>query len=117
MVKIVSVERRVNKNNEPFWALNVESGLELIQSKQSGMFYATSKKSSIPSTFSEVTAKGLIGSQIPGSIVRVTVPEYEFTIPSTGEVITLNHRWSYTPESESVTEVILQKELMEEVTF
>ena len=62
------------------------------------MFYATAKKAIISSTFDEMTCKGLIGTQISGSIEKQECEPYEYVIQETGEEITLAHRWVYVPE-------------------
>ncbi len=37
--------------------------------------------------------QGLIGQELPGSIVKQECEAYQYTIKDTGEVITLQHRW------------------------
>jgi hypothetical protein len=56
------------------------------------------RKCRVPSTFNLDVAKMLIGSTIPGTVVRVEVEGYEYTVPSTGEVIKLAHSYAYQPE-------------------
>ena len=70
----------------------------MVQSLDSGNFYATVKKCSVSSTFSEEQAAQFIGKQLPGTINRMDCDPYDFTIPETGEVIELSHRWVYSPE-------------------
>ena len=67
------------------------------------MFYATAKKAIIPSTFDEVTCKGLIGTQIPGSIEKQECEPYEYVVQETGEEIILSHRWVYVPKVSDTT--------------
>ena len=43
-------------------------------------------------------AKTLIGSQIPGNVVRIQVEQYDYINKRTGEVIKLQHSYSYQPE-------------------
>src|SRR5690606_40836235 len=69
-----------------------------VCSSDLGMFYATAKKAIIPSTFDEITCKGLIGTQIPGSIEKQECEPYEYVVQETGEEIILSHRWVYVPE-------------------
>jgi len=107
MVRIVDFKRRTNSNGEEFYALVLESGLELVKSKATGNYYATSKKASITSTFNEATCANLIGQQIPGSVQRVECEPYDFTVKVTGEVLTLTHRWVYLKEGETVEERII----------
>ena len=107
MVTVVDFKERVNRNGEPFYALILQGGIELVKSQETGNFYATAKRASISSTFDELTCKGLIGQQITGSIQRVKVDPYEFTVKETGEIITLAHRWVYLKEGESVEQRVL----------
>jgi hypothetical protein len=73
MVTVSSYVPRTRKDGTTFIALEISGGLELVQSGNTGKFYATLRKTSIPCTFDETLAKTLIGTQMPGSIVRVTV--------------------------------------------
>lgn len=113
MVTVVDFKERVNRDGEPFYALILQGGIELVKSQETGNFYATAKRASISSTFDELTCKGLIGQQIPGSIQRVAVDPYEFTVKETGEVITLSHRWVYLKEGESVEQRVLAEHEVE----
>ena len=113
MVTVVDFKERVNRNGEPFYALILQGGIELVKSQETGNFYATAKRASISSTFDELTCKGLIGQQIPGSIQRVEVDPYEFTVKETGEIITLAHRWVYLKEGESVEQRVLAEHEVE----
>ena len=109
MVTITNYSERTRKDGTTFIALELSGGVELVQSGNSGRFYATIRKTSIPSTFDETIAKGLIGSQMPGSIVRVQVDPYQFVNQRTGEVLTLQHSFSYQPEGS--TELIGQTQI------
>ncbi|CAM3836629.1 hypothetical protein [Aquirufa aurantiipilula] len=80
-----------------FVSLELSGGLELVQSQISGKFYATTRKCRISSTFDVEVAKQMIGSTLNGDIVRVEVEPYDYAIPSTGEIITLAHSYSYKP--------------------
>jgi len=109
MVTVSSYAVRTRKDGTTFIALELSGGIELVLSNNSGKFYATVRKTSIPSTFNETIAKGLIGSQMPGSIVRVQVDPYQFVNQRTGEVLTLQHSFSYQPEGS--TELIGQTQI------
>ena len=98
MVTIVDFKERQNADGESFFALILEGDLTMIQSSNTGNWYATAKRASITSTFNEERCKQLIGSQMPGRIVRVSCEEYEYTIPETGEVVYLEHRYEFVPE-------------------
>jgi len=100
MVTIVDFVKRKNLEGVEFNALILQGGLELVKSKESGAWYATSKKASITSTLDDATCQNLIGQEIPGSVQRVECEPYDFTVRETGEVVTLTHRWIYLNEGE-----------------
>lgn len=97
MVQVVGYAIRKNKQGEHFIALDLIGSLELVQSQNTGRFYATVRKCSIPSTFDEEVAKMMIGSKIEGDIVRVPCDPYEYTVKRTGETISLAYTYSYQP--------------------
>ncbi len=100
MVTVVDFKKRVNSNDEEFIALVIQGGVEMIQSKETGRFYATARTTSIPSTFNEQVCKTLIGQQMPGTIKKVQTEPYEYTPPNSTEVLTLTHSFQYVPEIE-----------------
>jgi hypothetical protein len=113
MVTIVDYSKRVNSEGKEFNVLILQGGLELVKSRESGRYYATAKKSSLPSTFDEATCKGLIGQQLPGAIMKVECDPYEFTVPETGEILNLSHRWQYLKEEASIEETVFEGSLQE----
>lgn len=98
MVTVVNYAIRKNADNEQFIALILQGELELIKSKKTGKYYATSRTTSIVSTFDEAIAKQMIGKTLPGTIAKSPCEPYEYTIPETGEIIQLNYRYSYVAE-------------------
>lgn len=98
MVTITNYFVRETKEGKAFIALELQGELEMIQSTETGNFYATAKRCTISSTFSEDVAKNLLGKQLPGRIERIQTEPYEYTIKATGEVITLVYRYVYYPE-------------------
>jgi hypothetical protein len=83
MVKIIGFHlcKRSTDGTE-FIALDLQSDdIDLVQSMETGNFYAMARRCSITSTFSEEMAKDLIGKQLPGSIKRVESSPYDFVIP------------------------------------
>lgn len=100
MVTIVDYQKRQAENGDEFFALILQGGIEMVQSKNTGRFYATAKKCSIPSTFTENVCKGMIGTQMQGKVAKVSCEHYEYVIPETNEVIELSHRWEYKPDNE-----------------
>lgn len=101
MVKIISYRLSQNAEGKEFVMLKLQGGVEAIQSQQTGRFYLTAKTCFINSTFDQSTAEALIGSELPGSVERVSCDPYEYTIKETGEVVTLLHRFEYVPEKKS----------------
>jgi len=109
MVKISGFKQRETAEGKPFITLELQGDVELVQSTETGRFYATARRCSISSTFTEEEAKSLVGKQFPGKIVRENVEEYDYTIKETGEVIKLCHSYVYHPE-EAPSGVMDQRE-------
>ncbi|MEN8123331.1 MAG: hypothetical protein ABFS35_23540 [Bacteroidota bacterium] len=114
MVTILDFKVRMNGEGEPFNALIVQGGIELVKSKETGLFYATAKKASIPSTFDEKTCESLIGQELEGTVQRVDCEPYEITNEETGEVMELSHRWVFVKDGESVEQAVKVKQHQEE---
>ena len=106
MVKIISVETRKNSQGEDFAVLILQGGLEFVKSKQTGKHYATARKVTVSSTFDETTARELIGTQLPGSVEKVACEPYEHVVEG-GEVVVLNHTYSYNPSPNTTEEVVM----------
>lgn len=102
MVTLKSFTKRKTKDNRDFITLELVGGLELVQSPKSGAFYATVRRCNIPATFDEQTAAELIGTKLAGNIVRIQSEMYEYKVPSTGEILFLEHSYGYAPTNESV---------------
>ncbi len=102
MVRIISYKQRRKEDGETFLVLELQGGIEMVQSKQTGNFYATAKRAFIPSTFDENTCKALVGTEMQGSIIKEECEPFEYVVQETGEEIILSHRWVYTPEERPV---------------
>jgi hypothetical protein len=100
MVKVIGYKQREREDGTSFFVLEIDGGLDIIRSSSSGQFYATSKKTTIPSTFSEVQCEALIGTEINGSIVKKECVPYKYVVKETGEEIMLHHRWVYSPDED-----------------
>lgn len=94
MVKIIGYKERTSSEGKTFNALELQGGVEIIHSASGGM-YATVRKATVASTFDEETCKGLIGTEIPGTIEKQECEPYEYTVERTGEILTLFHRYVY----------------------
>ena len=99
MVTVIDYKKNKNSNDEEFYSLVLQSGVEFVQSKETGNYYATVTKTTITSTFNEETCKALVGQKMPGRIVKVECEPYEYTIQDTGEKITLKHTHQFIPET------------------
>lgn len=111
MVTVIDYHLRENKAGKEFITLELQGDLEMVQSMETGRFYATARRCSITSTFKEETAKALVGTKMPGKIVRQTCDKYDYVVPETGEVIALQHSYQYTPD-ETATETTSAKKLV-----
>ena len=110
MVRIIDFKTRMSKEGEPFIALIVQGGISLVKSKETGMYYATSKKASIPSTFDEETAKSLVGQELESSVEQVNCEPYEFADEETGEIIELDYRWVYLKPGDTVEQAVKEEQ-------
>ena len=100
MVRIINYSERIAEDGKKFFSLSVQGGIEMIRSKTTNNFYATAKKASITSTFNEETCKALVGTELPGKVVKQVCEPYEYTVEDTGEIIVLNHRYVFMSEEE-----------------
>jgi len=111
MVKIVDFKTYQREDGENFQVLVVQGGVEAVKSRETGRTYLTAKTTRVACTFDEATCESLIGSNLPGSIKRVEVEPFEFTIAETGEVVERSHRYEYISDEEAIVEAnVLQKE-------
>lgn len=118
MVKIVNYVKRQTEDGKVFFVLELQSGMVMVRSQKTGLYYATAKKASITSTFDEETCKTLIGTEIEGKILKVVSEPYQYTIKETGEILTLTHKYAYYQEHEMASDEdkAIQKLLAEEGT-
>ena len=112
MVQIIAYENRLNSDGEEFDVLVLAGGLEMVKSRSTGRYYATRKESTVSCTMTKDQCKELIGQELPGSIKRVECEAYEVTDEKTGEILTLNHRWQYSEETESLEETLFADEVI-----
>ena len=98
MITIIGYRLAKNKSEKQFIALELQGDVEMVQSLDTGRFYATARKASVTCTFNLETAKGLIGTRMPGVIKRVESDPYDYTVVETGEVIKLAHKYEFQPE-------------------
>ena len=99
MVTISAFHEVERKDGTMFISLELTGQAELIQSQNTGKWYATVRKCRIPSTFDANIAQTMIGQRLPGEIVRVICEPYEFLNKRTGEVMKLQHSYAYTQDN------------------
>lgn len=112
MVQVIGVEKRTNNEGEDFCLLVLQGGIEMVQSKETGRFYATVRKAKVSCTFDERTAKSFIGSKMNGTIQRIPCEAYEFETQD-GETIELSFKYGYFPEP-TLEEVVMGNHTMVE---
>jgi hypothetical protein len=111
MVTIKDYKKRETKEGDEFFVLVLQGGVVPVRSKESNRMYFTAKTCTVASTFDEETCQQIIGQQFPGDIIKVETEPYEYALPETGEIITLEHRWEYRDNTQEViTESIIQEE-------
>ena len=71
--------------------------------------YLTARTATVSCTFDENTCKSLIGSELSGKIMKVDVEPYEYTVPDSGEIITLTERNEFVSEEEAILQDNLVK--------
>ena len=98
MVRIVNYLKRQTEEGKEFFVLEISGGIEMVKSQTSNQFYATAKKAFISSTFDEQTCKALIGTEMPGNVVKQECEPYEYVNKDSGEVMMLSYRYVYTQE-------------------
>ncbi len=102
MVKIVDFKTYERTDGTEFNVLIVQGKVEAVKSRETGRTYLTARKANVSSTFDAETCRGLIGTELSGTVEKVTSEPYEYTVPSTGEIITLQHTYQYVSEEEKV---------------
>jgi hypothetical protein len=114
MVKIVNYQKRQTEEGKEFFTLELQGGIEMVKSQQTGKFYITARKVSISSTFDEQTCIALMGTELPGIVQKVTCEPYDYLIKETGETITLTHKYEYVEENAISKEIEKSNSTIEE---
>ncbi len=110
MVRIVDYKTYQNEDGEDFFVLVVQGGIAAVKSRETGKTYLTKQTARVSSTFDEETCKSLIGTEIPGRIIKVEVEPFEYSLPETGEIITLTQRNEFVTEEDAILNDNLQIE-------
>lgn len=106
MVTIKDYHVRQGENALEYISLELEGDVAFVQSQNTGRFYATTKRSFMYAAMDEETAKALVGTKMPGSIDRVPCDPYDYTVPETGELLTLAYSYQYVPDGIEKAELI-----------
>jgi hypothetical protein len=107
MVTIIGHEKRKNSEDQDFNVLILQGDVEPVISGGTGKPYFTARKTSVPCTFDDKTAKKLVGKALQGRIDRIECDVYEYEIPSTGKKIKLTHTYQYSTEPSNIEEVVM----------
>lgn len=103
MVRIIGYKKRTTEQGKEFFVLELQGGITMVKSVETGKLYATANKATISSTFDEATCNALIGTELEGKVQKAPSEPYEYTVRETGEVIMLSHRFEYVEEDKVVT--------------
>lgn len=119
MVRIINYVKRQAEDGKEFFALEISGGIEMVKSKTTNQFYATSKRAFLPSTFDKQTSIALIGTEIAGYVVKQESEVNDYTVKENGEVIRLSHKYVYELNQDATTkeDKAIQKLLAEGNTF
>lgn len=102
MVTISNFMPRKREDGSVFYVLQITSGIELVKSKTTGQYYATTRQCTIPTTLNESACLSIRGTELAGNIIKVKCEPYDFIEKQTGEVMTLDYRYEYVPEESGV---------------
>lgn len=102
MVRIIGYKKRTSEQGKDFFVLELQGGISMVKSVETGKLYATANRATISSTFDEATCQALIGTELEGKVQKVPSEPYEYTVRETGEVITLSHRFEYVEDEKAV---------------
>lgn len=98
MVRISNYIKRTTEDGKDFYVLELQGGIEMVKSQETGKLYITARKTTISSTFDEATCQALIGTELPGKVEKVDCESFSYAIKETGEIITLSYRYEYVEE-------------------
>ena len=101
MVKIINYKTATSNDGNQFILLKVSGGLQPVQSMTTGKIYFKGKTAYVASNLDEASAQAVIGSEMPGVINRVACEPYDI-VESTGESITIDYRYEYQLEEQTI---------------
>ncbi|WP_273216153.1 hypothetical protein [Runella zeae] len=105
MLTVTNYALRKSQEGNSYFVLELTSDEpEMVLSRATNRYYITARKCYMSSTLNEAICKKMVGKEFVGSIIKVACEPYEFTVPETGEVITREHRYEYSPIAEGTAE-------------
>lgn len=108
MVTVIDYSVRQSGEGKDVYFIVLQGQPEFVKSANTSKVYMTSRRASVITTFSKTVCKSLIGAKYPGSIKKVPCEEYEYTVPETKEVITLDFRYEYSDEPANIEETVFE---------
>ena len=105
MVTITEYKNCISQEGREFLALVLQGEVTVATSKE-GNFYLTANKTSIPTSFNEKVCQTLIGKTLAGSIHKVPCESFQYTNHQTGETVTLNYRYQYSPREDATVKQV-----------
>ncbi len=116
MVTITGFKQRESADGKKFIVLELEGGIQVQTSSSTGKPYATVSKATLPCTFDQQTANELVGTTLPGTIIKEDCEPYSFISQSTNEEVTLTFKHVYkAPENASEEQRPMIRKLVEEI--
>lgn len=89
------VVRTSKKDGREFLSITVVGDLDIVTSAKTGNQSLVAMKCNISSNLPVGMASSLIGQQIEGQVVKVPCTPYQWTNPTTAEVVELSHTYRY----------------------
>lgn len=108
MVTITGFAKRKNTADQDFNVLILQGEVEFIKSRESGRFYATTKTCTISCTFNDLMCQGLIGKTLPGNIEKIQCDPYDYHLPGTDEIISLDYTYYYDPIDRTIEQEVFE---------
>lgn len=96
MVQVLGVVERTSSTGNTFRVVIVGSDVQVVFSEEGNPRF-DAVKTGIPSNLPIEALQALVGSKLPGKIVKQECEPYTFT-GSDGEDVTLDYRWQYAAE-------------------
>ncbi len=107
MVTITGFQKKKKTDGSTFNVLNLLGGVEAVKSSTNGKPYLHARKANLVCGLNDAECLALVNTKLPGAIEKQECPEYEYSIPATGEVIRLSHTYVYNPEPSTMEEVVM----------